>query len=71
MRALWHSGMLSSIILPRDLRVSKNVLHMFDNLRADATAADTRGYMGSRYELRWSVLGARDLKKSLKNIENH
>ena len=30
-------------------------------VRADATAADTRGYMGLRYELHWSVLGARDL----------
>ena len=39
------------------------------NLRADATAADTRGYMGSRYVLHWPVLGARILKKSLKHIE--
>ena len=42
------------------------------NLRAHATAADTRGYMGSRYELHWSVLGVRDLKAFLKRIiENH
>ena len=40
-------------------------------LRADTTAADNRGCMGSRYELRWSVLGARDLKKSLETIESH
>ena len=39
-------------------------------LRADATAADTRGYMGPCYELHGSVLGARDLKKSLKTIGN-
>ena len=41
---------------------------MTGNLRADATAADTRGYMGPRYELHWSVL--RDLKKSLETIEH-
>ena len=40
----------------------------FVYLRADATAADTRGYMGSSYELHWSVVGARDLKKSLKQL---
>ena len=38
--------------------------------RADATAADTRGYMGSRYELHWSVRGARDLNKSLNTLKS-
>ena len=42
-----------------------NLFYLNKIVRADATAADTHGYMGPRHELHWSVVGARDLKKSL------
>ena len=48
------------------MEIKRQSMKTIENLRADATAADTRGNMGPRYELHWSVLGARDLKKSLK-----